>query len=270
MRMDRCLTIAIGLVVLGSILTACGSGLRTASTRDRAPVEDTLLRVGISPDAPPLIFKHNGRIEGLEADFARQFATYLGRSLQFVELKWQKQIPALLENKTDIIMSGMTITRTRLEQIGFSEPYFQSGQMALIRIENTHRYQLGLMSIEKSSSIGVIKETTGQYFAEKRFPKVRQTVYLKPADAAEALMDNRIEVFIHDAPISLNLAAQYRSAGLMAVNAMLTQEFLGWGIRKADRTLIRSANQFLQMLIDENRLYPMVKRWIPLARIGNE
>lgn len=270
MRMGRSLTIAIGVVALGLILTACSSGLPAANTGDRATAENALLRVGISPDAPPLIFKQNGRIQGLEAEFARQLAAYLGRTLQFVELRWQQQIPALLQNKTDIIMSGMTITRTRMEQIAFSEPYFQSGQMALIRFENAQRYQLGIMSIEKSSSIGVIKETTGQYFAEKRFPKVRQTAYLSPADAAAALMDNRIEVFIHDAPIILNLAAQYRSAGLMAVNATLTQEFLGWGIRKEDRTLIGSANRFLQMLIDENRLYPMVKRWIPLARLGNE
>ena len=270
MTKGRCSGVAIAFVALGLILMACSTGLPTGNTRDNAGAEKAVLRVGISPDAPPLIYKQNGRIEGLEAEFARQLAAYLGRSLQFVELKWHQQIPALLKNQTDIIMSGMTITRTRLEQVAFSEPYFQSGQMALIRIENAHRYQLGTMSIQKSNSIGVIKETTGQYYAEKRFPNVRQIVYLSPAEAVADLLNNRVEVFIDDAPIILNLAAQYQPEGLMAVNAMLTQEYLGWGMRKEDHTLIDSANRFVQMLMAENRLYPMVKRWIPLARIGNE
>ena len=116
----------------------------------------------------------------------------------------------------------------------------------------------------------MVKETTGQFFVEENFPKIRLLVYDNPADAVRDLLDKRIEVFIHDAPVILSLAAKYRAEGLAPVDAMLTQEYLGWGMRKEDTALIRTANQYLQQLLDDNRLYPLVKRWIPLARVGNQ
>src|SRR5882757_559527 len=71
------------------------------------------LRVGITPNLPPLAFKQNGKIVGIEADFAQQLGKELGREVKFVVLDWSDQIPDLLDGKIDIIMSGMTITKTR-------------------------------------------------------------------------------------------------------------------------------------------------------------
>jgi polar amino acid transport system substrate-binding protein len=261
--------ILIFIGTLLSALTGCGAGQTGTAAGRRVPRDTAALRVGVTPNAPPLIFKQNGKIVGLEADLARGLAAFMGKPLQFVELPWERQIPALLKNKTDIIMSGMTITPIRKVQIAFSSPYFISGQMALIHIENVNRFQLGIMSIEKAKSIGVVRESTGQYFVEKAFPKVRQVFYANPSAAVMALLERRIEVFIHDAPVILYLAAQYRSEGLVQVDAMLTQERIGWGMRKEDAVLIDTADRYLQKLLDENRLYPLVKRWIPLARVGN-
>jgi polar amino acid transport system substrate-binding protein len=262
-------SIAIFVGAFLFFLAGCAAGPSVTGADRHSPDETGALRVGVTPNAPPLIFKQNGNIVGLEADLARGLAAFMGKPLQLVELKWDRQIPALLKNKTDIIMSGMTITRMRMVQIAFSRPYFKSGQMALIHIDSVNRFQLGIMSIEKSKSIGVVRETTGQYFVEKTFPKVRQVVFANPTDAAGNLLEKRIEVFIHDAPVILNLAARYRSEGLVPVDAMLTQEYLGWGMRKEDAALIDTADRYLQKLLDENRLYPLVKRWIPLARVGN-
>ncbi len=69
-----------------------------------------ILRVGVSPDAPPLIFKQNDKISGLEAEMAMALADYLEKTAVFVEVPWEDQIPALLDNRTDIIMSGMSVT----------------------------------------------------------------------------------------------------------------------------------------------------------------
>jgi ABC-type amino acid transport substrate-binding protein len=69
-----------------------------------------VLRVGVAPDYPPIIFKLNGQMTGVEADLAKKLAQKINRSVQFVQLDWDELIPALMEEKIDIIMSGMTIT----------------------------------------------------------------------------------------------------------------------------------------------------------------
>lgn len=265
-RMVHRKIILILLTAIFLLITACATNQPAGDVTKSGQPAVKPLRVGVSTNAPPLIYKQAGRIVGLEADFARQFAQFLGKPIRFVELKWDRQIPTLLDDGIDIIMSGMTITNMRMVRIAFSDPYFRSGQMALIRIEDASRFQLGQRSIAQSASIGVVKNTTGQFFVEKRFHNIKRAAFESSTDAVMALQKKGIEVFIHDAPIIMNLASKFETEGLMAVNAMLTEEYLAWGIRKDDQDLLQFANTFLQVLKDENRLYPLVKRWIPLAR----
>jgi len=260
--------ISILLTAAYVLIAGCAANQAAGDNHKAGQPPVKYLRVGVTTNAPPLIYQHEGKIVGLEADFARQFAQFLGKPVRFVELKWDRQIPTLLDNRIDIIMSGMTITEMRMVRIAFSDPYFRSGQMALIRIEDASRFQLGIRSIAQSKSIGVIKDTTGQFFVEKQLSHIKRVAFESSADAVMSLQKKRIDVFIHDAPIILNLAAKFEAGGLMAVNAMLTEEYLAWGIRKEDRALLQSANAFLQNLKDQKRLYPLVKRWIPLARTG--
>ena len=84
-----------------SLTTGCVANVQTTSEPVVIAPDVNILRVGVTPNAPPLIFKQGNAIVGLEADFAREFAKYLGKSPRFVELEWEDQIPALLENRIE-------------------------------------------------------------------------------------------------------------------------------------------------------------------------
>ena len=251
----------IGLVWI----TGCASTAKQAP-EPPAPVPDVnVLRVGISPNAPPLIFKQGSKIVGLEADFAREFAKYLGKSLRFVELEWEDQIPSLLANRIDIIMSGMTITRLREVRVAFSNPYFRSGQMALIRREDAALFKTGFFTITKSAAIGSIKNTTGEYFVENQFGRVKKISFNNSKEAVKALLDKKINMFVHDAPIILWLGSENENNGLTPLFSLLTEEDLAWGIRKDDKKLLASANNFLKMANEEGRLKQIIRHWIPFT-----
>src|SRR5206468_10265090 len=89
------------------------------------------LKVGITPEYPPLVFRQPDSTNGLEIELAKALGKELGRPIQFVVLEWEDQIPALLDRQTDIIMSGMSITKTRQLRVAFSKPYLQSELRAL-------------------------------------------------------------------------------------------------------------------------------------------
>src|SRR5262245_39798064 len=78
-----------------------------------APSEVTPLRVGITADFPPMVYKEAGKVTGVEVDFANALGAELNRPVKFVEVDWADQITALAEGRTDIIMSGMSITPAR-------------------------------------------------------------------------------------------------------------------------------------------------------------
>jgi polar amino acid transport system substrate-binding protein len=249
-----------------SLLSGCApTGQNTAASTSIPPGKN-ILRVGVSTSSPPLIFRQGNKIVGLEADLAVELAKYLGKSLRFVELEWDDQIPALLENRIDIIMSGMTSTPLRKVRVDFTVPYFESGQMALIRRTDAARYSTGLFSFATSSAIGVIRDTTGEYYVETQFSSIKKKSYKNSSAAVEDLIEKDIVMFIHDAPMIIYLASENESRGLTFLFALLTKEPLAWAVSKDNAELLKSANSFLQTINDEGKLKKIINRRIPFTK----
>jgi ABC-type amino acid transport substrate-binding protein len=244
-------------------------GLAACAPATRPQPEDRdVLRVGITPTAPPLIFKQGSDIVGLEADFARQFAKFLGKNLRFIEVAWEDQIPALLKGRTDIIMSGMSVTELRKVRIAFSTPYLRSGQMAMLRSEDVTLFGSGYFPLVKRESIGVVKDTTGQFFVEQArgYSTAKIVSFSTAREGVEALIDHRIDVFVHDAPVILYLASENETRGVTAYLSLLGEEDLAWGIRKDDSGLLEAANEFIRTIKNDGRLKSMAEQWIPFLK----
>ena len=85
-----------GLVVLLWALLGFNLIILGCVTPETMPVEivkeavpENALKVGVSPTAPPIIFKQNGRVTGLEAEFARELGKFIGKAVSFVEVEWE-------------------------------------------------------------------------------------------------------------------------------------------------------------------------------------
>ena len=260
-------------IMLSLIGCAASQGQRTtADTKQPATASvapsTNVLRVGVSTNAPPLIYKQGSEIVGLEAELAKKFGDYLGKSVAFIELPWEEQIPALLANKTDIIMSGMSITSMRQVRIAFSKPYFRTGQMALTRnkyLKMVPQSYDGIRGMSITARFGVVRGTTGETFVQQNFGRAKEIVpYETSRQAVEDLLKGRIDLLIHDGPIIFLLAAENEARGLAVVPTLLSEEYLAWGIRKNDVTLLEAANNFIDKMIEEDHLDPIINRWIPL------
>jgi ABC-type amino acid transport substrate-binding protein len=191
----RCLMIIIFSIVLLGLGGCAANGVKTG----QAPVNPIL--VGVTPNYPPVIFKKNEQITGLEADLARRLAAELKRPIEFVEISWERQIPALLEGKIDIIMSGMTITQARQVRIAFSQPYLTSGLMIAFTAENASKYTSLKNIMEYVPAVGFVAGTTGEVYARDKFREENRMVPVKSAnEAALALKNRRIDTFVYDAP----------------------------------------------------------------------
>jgi len=225
------------------------------------------LKVGVSTNSPPVIYKDNNKVQGLEADFARGLAEFSGRKLQFVQLKWEDQIPALLSGKTDIIMSGMTITDSRKYRVAFTNPYIISGQISLIRLVDQNKFQFGVTDLlNPALKIGTIKGTTGDLFIQQTRANGNRIQFDKSSQAAKALLEKKLDAFVYDLPGNLYLASVYADQGLASVNILLTREQIAWGVRPGDSEILSSANKYLDSLAQKGTLLPMIQRWIPAYR----
>jgi ABC-type amino acid transport substrate-binding protein len=254
------------LIIFYFALPGCAPKEPALTDGDDSSPEQTL-KVGITADAPPLIYKRNGEITGLEAELAKKFSAFLGKKIRFIEVKWIDQIPTLVSGKTDIIMSGMTITELRRMRINFSQPYLVTGQSSLVRRNEYNRFSRGLTDLlSPVIKIGTVKGTTGDFLVQQKIGRSNTMQYNKPQEGVKAVIDGKIDVFVYDLPMNFYFASLNEAKGIMTVPVPLSREYLAWGIRKEDVNLLKSANMFLEELRQNNQLQKMILKWIPLYR----
>ncbi len=233
------------------------------SARGESPAEANPLRIGVTPNFPPMIYKEGDRITGVEADFAKVLGQELGRPIKFVEVDWEDQIPALAEGRTDIIMSTMSITPARGLRVAFTKPYLLVGQTVLVRREDANDYVFGFPAVPKGT-IGVMKATTGDFLVQQEFPKSKRKEFKSAQDAARALEKKKIDLFISDSPTVWWLAGMNEVQGLVVVRVFLSQEQLAWAVAKSNPELLQSVNGALDKMQKDGRAAAIIKRWIPL------
>ncbi|MBC7608658.1 MAG: transporter substrate-binding domain-containing protein [Polaromonas sp.] len=86
------------------------------------------LQVGFGSFVPWAMRDKQGQWIGFEIDVATKLAKDMGVQLELTPTAFDGIIPALIANKFDVIIGGMSVTPVRLEQIDFTEPYSNSGQ----------------------------------------------------------------------------------------------------------------------------------------------
>jgi len=257
------LSITSAWVFLRVLWAAALAVVPLARTQD-LPVDEVPLRVGVSPVFPPMVFKQQGQLVGIEVDLARALGERLRRTVVFVELPWEDQIEALQKGRTDIIMSALSITPARAFVIDFSQSYLSVGQGILVRREDEGKYLLGMPN-QLSGPVGVLKATTGEFLVQRDFPKARRRTYKSEVDAAQALKKKRIDMFITDSPLVWYLAGVHSPEGLSALPFQLSQEQLAWGLRKGDDSLRNAANGFIQEAMQDDTLAGILRRWTGMA-----
>jgi ABC-type amino acid transport substrate-binding protein len=249
------------IIIFSIVLLGLGGCATNGVKTGQAPVKPIL--VGVTPNYPPVIFKKNEQITGLEADLARRLAGELKRPIEFVEISWERQIPSLLEGKIDIIMSGMTITQARQVRITFSQPYLTSGLMIAFTAENASKYTSLQNIMESVPAVGFVAGTTGEVYARDKFREGNRMVPVKSAnEAALALKNRRIDIFVHDAPSIVWIVSE-NEAELKLLPELLNIEYLGWGLRQDDRELLAGVNALLGKWKNDGTLKETILKWLP-------
>jgi ABC-type amino acid transport substrate-binding protein len=246
------------LLAVLSFLLAFGSGC--AGTR-QAP-----LRVGITPDYPPLVFKYDGRITGAEVDFGRALGGQLNRKVEFISLRWEQLIPAVQNGNIDIIMSGMSITRARQLQIAFSDPYLTNQLRAIFSRPNADRFKSFADIQNEGVKIGVISGTAADLFVKTNCPQAERVELGSRQDVAYYLLQNpTIDVYVDDTFALAQILSQ-NEADLTFMRQPLAENYLAWGIRADDTQFLQAVNAIMARWKTDGTMDRILNRWIPYLK----
>lgn len=223
------------------------------------------LRVGMSADYPPLHFKQDGRFVGIEADNAKAVGKILSRRIEIVQLPLEELVAALQAGKVDVIMSGLSVTAQRSAQVQFTESYLRVGQMAIMHKSKLGRFSQPWAVYREGVRVGVKAGSTGADFAQRELPDAQVTAFENTEQAFTALRTDAIDMYIHDAPTSWELANGMENDDLISLYSPLTEEMLAWAVRKDDDALAGDLNRALRLMQGNGSLQYILNRWIPVT-----
>ena len=157
--MRRKLGALVAAVVMGTtLLTGCGSGSKSGE-------ESSTFRVGLECGYAPFNWTQmddsNGGVKidgsaeyagGYDVEIAKKIAEGLGKELVIVKTEWDGLVPALTSGKIDAIIAGMSPTAERKETIDFSDNYYKSDLVMVIKKGSTYE---GATSIQDFSGAKV-------------------------------------------------------------------------------------------------------------------
>ena len=238
-----------------------------------APVEDdgeaipsgmskSIIRVGLTANYPPLVSRVDGELAGIEIDLAEDVGRGLGKRMQYVELPWEQLIPALVDGDIDVIMSGMSITAGRMQKISFTDPYLHIGQMAITRINEIQKLGSLTALLNAPITVGFEPGTTGETFVKTNMVNAKPQPVSSIDDAVAALRSRKIDAFIHDAPTAWRIGSDAAYRDLIGLYWPLTDENLGWGVRKSDEALRTALNEQLAAMTKDGQLSSTTRKWI--------
>lgn len=119
------------------MLAGCGSNEPQSSEK--------VLRVGMECNYAPFNWTESsanefnvqetngGYCDGYDVAMAKTIAENMGRELVIVKLEWDALLPAMATDTIDAIIAGMTDTAKRREKADFTEPYYQSEMVMIVR-----------------------------------------------------------------------------------------------------------------------------------------
>jgi polar amino acid transport system substrate-binding protein len=222
--------------------------------------------IGVKCDFPPFGFIDvRGNNDGYDVQVAQRFATLAFGSktkVDFTCVTTPSRIPTLMSGRVDIIVSTLTWTQARSEQIDFSIPYYSATGRLLV--PNSSSLTVGSLAGK------TIVTTRGAIYATWSTNCFKDSKLLQvdsPALAVSAVKDGRADTFMFDDAFLLGVATQDRDLRLTG------DKFLnvpwGIGIRKGDTATATWVNAALRYMKKKDEFVKILRANAPTRLVGD-
>jgi polar amino acid transport system substrate-binding protein len=231
-----------------------GSFMRQIQDRGR-------LLAGVRTDAVVSGFLNprTNKIEGFDVDIVKEVARAIFNDPEKVELKEvtsTTRIPSVKDGTVDVVASTMTITKARMEEIDFSDVYYESGQQVLVPKNSPIR------SIQDTAGkrVCALKSSTSGQNITKFQPQASVVEADRYPDCLLAVQQGRADAISTDDVILVGLAEQ--DPNMEIVGERFTQEPFGIGIAKGHPEFVQFVNGVLAQVKQRSRWKEIHQQWL--------
>ncbi|WP_309084360.1 ABC transporter substrate-binding protein [Chelativorans sp.] len=155
------------------------------------------IKIGTEGAYPPFNFlTADGKLEGFDVDIARALCEEMNAECEFVTQDWDGMIPALQAGKFDAIAASMSITPERLEQVDFTNKYYNTPPAVVVPNDSD------IAGVTKEDlagkTIGVQGSTTHANYAEATYTDSDVRLYPTAEEYKLDISNGRLDAVMDD------------------------------------------------------------------------
>ena len=151
-----------------------GNGTPTPVVSAQEDASKDQLLVATNAAFAPFEYMEGDNYFGVDMEIAAGLADYLGKELVIQNMDFDAVLLSVNQGKSDMSMSGLTVTDERKEIVNFTTSYYTASQRLIIRSDNTEFDNVSsaadIEAILKAKGsdvkVGVQNGTTGQFYCE--------------------------------------------------------------------------------------------------------
>jgi membrane-bound lytic murein transglycosylase F len=249
-KIKRTVGVVLPLGFFISILV--GSLFLTSSRR-----EDALQKIRASGEITVLTrnnahcyYVYRGEPMGFEYDLAKAFSEYLHVKLKVVTPTWEGLTRGLEEGKGDFVAASMSITKSRLKRVDFSEPYLPVQQYVILNKDDPAQKISDLAGRTLCVRRGTTYEELLKQLKSKGLNiKIRLFDDMPTGELIRMVAEKEIGATVSDSHIAL-LNRRYYPEARIAFPLGKPSE-LAWAVKKGEKRLLKQINKFFNKIKED-------------------
>jgi len=246
--------------------TTAAAGETPAAAIDISGVselDDGTLTVGSDIAYAPLEFFEEGTETpaGLDVDLAQAIADVLGVDVEFINSGFDGLIPALNTDEFDIVMSAMTITESRSQEVDFVA-YLNVGTGIVVPADNPNNIATlaDLCGLTVAVQVGTTQETLVVDQSDQCDEPIDVVTFDTNPLAVEDLRTGGADANLSDFPVAF-LDAQESDGALQVIDTQIEPAPYGIAVRQSSTALTAVLEQALQAIRDSGEYDQILATW---------
>lgn len=236
-------------IIVSVMIIACNINSNTTGI--------STFKVATDPTFLPFSYQTaNGKLEGFDIDIINAVSQAAGLKLELESITFDGMIAALVVNRVDAAINGITITRERLQTISFSRPYMKAGLAIAVREDNQNIKDLNTLA---GKIIGVQIGSTGANYA-KTILNVEIRNYNTGYEFFQELLNGNVDAVICDGFATLYAIKTGNLSRVKVVGELLTQEYYGIAVPKKSSHL-DSINKAIGTILANGTYKQIYQKW---------
>lgn len=266
LRKNVARVLVVGALASTMLLTGCNP---KGDGGAAAPSDSDTLRVGMECDYAPFNWTQTseengykiasgGYAGGYDVEIAKKIAESMDKNLEIVKTEWNGLTPAITSGKIDLIIAGMSPTAERRETLDFSNTYYTSDLVIVVKKDGAYANASSLNDFKGANITGQLN--TFHYEVIDQIEGVNKSTALETFPAMiVALRSGKIDGYVSERPGALSAVAANDDLTFVefaegkGFETSVEDTSISVGVKKGNTELLEKVNDALSKIPEEER-----------------